>query len=176
MPRTTVYSVDVFVTFSMEMRDAAIYQGGPTKNNIKSVDPPGAKEVFVYEFLYQLGIGPEVHFIVPIHGTKQTIYVATKDAGLTLLEKLNAESVSIRVLLKMDFVARLLWLDDCTTNSTNCVQVDGKPIILDFRIRTLHEQFRYVKNDLLARFLSGNGQFNYVGLMHQATSPPMNSN
>jgi hypothetical protein len=52
-------------------------------------------------------------------------------------------------------------------NSSNCGQVDGKPMIVDFRIEK--QSGGYFKSDILTK---GNGEFNYSGLMAEAVRIP----
>ena len=61
------------------------HQYGPTEDNVKSIQPPDTKELFVYKFLHHIGIGPQAHFIISSHGTKKTVYIATMDCHLVLL-------------------------------------------------------------------------------------------
>ena len=145
------------------------HQYGPTDDNPKSREPPDAKELFIYQILHRIGIGPEVHFIVPRHGTNMTIYIATKDCGLTLLSKLTRETANTKALVQLDLISRILCLRDCATNSSNCGQVKDKPMIVDFRI---DNQRGYVKPDLLEKFYQGNGEFNYLGWMREAVGIP----
>jgi hypothetical protein len=119
------------------------HQYGPTESNPLSVKPPDTKELFIYQLLQHIGIGPEVHFIVPSHGSKITIYIATKDCHLTLLSKLA----------------------NGTANTEALVQLD-----LDFRIEK--QSGGYFKSDIVDRFYQGNGEFNYTGLMAEAVGIP----
>eukprot|EP00842_Homolaphlyctis_polyrhiza_P001644 jgi/Hompol1/2480/HPOL_006010-RA len=142
------------------------HQNGPTNQNIKSLHPPDAIELFVYKLLELIGVGPEVHFMVPMHGTKRTVYIATKDANLTLLEHLDPSTASLTALLAMDLISRILCLSDCCDNTTNCGLVGDKPMIIDFRINPRNGG--YSKPNILELFLSGNGEYNYLGLMRDA--------
>lgn len=146
------------------------HQYGPTDDNPKSLGPPDTKELFIYQFLNHIGIGPEVHFIVPTHGTKITIYIATKDCQLTLLSQLTKETADLKALLQLDLISRILCIRDCTTNSSNCGQVNSKPMIVDFCIET--KSAGYVKSDIVEKYYKGNGEFNYVGLMATAVGIP----
>jgi hypothetical protein len=146
------------------------HQYGPTEDNPKSLQPPDTKELFIYKLLNHLGIGPEVHFIVPSHGSKMTIYIATKDCHLTLLSELTMETAKMKSLVQLDLISRILCLRDCTTNSSNCGQVDGKPMIVDFRIEK--QSCGYVKSDILNKFYEGNGEFQYSGLMELSVRIP----
>ena len=139
------------------------HQYGPTEDNVKGLKPPDAKEIFIYRLLHHIGIGPEAHFIIPFHGTKKTLYIATKDCRLVLLSRLTKESANNKALLQLDLISRILCLRDCATNGSNCGQVDGRPMIVDFRIET--QSGGYVKSDILDGFYHGNGEFNYSGLM-----------
>ena len=142
------------------------HQYGPTEDNLKSSQPPDTKELFIYKFLYRLGIGPDVHLIVPSHGSKMTIYIATKDCHLTLLSQLTKDTVNTKALVQLDLISRILCLRDCATNSSNCGQLNGKPMIVDFRIEK--QSGGYFKSDILDKFYQGNGEFNYSGLMAEA--------
>ena len=61
------------------------HQYGPTEDNVKSIQPPDTKELFVYKLLHHFGIGTQAHFIISSHGTKKTVYIATMDCHLVLL-------------------------------------------------------------------------------------------
>jgi hypothetical protein len=135
------------------------HQYGPTEDNLKSRHPPDTKELFIYKLLHHIGIGPEVHFIVPYHGSKMTIYIATKDCHLTLLSQLTKDTMNTNALVRLNFISRILCLCDCATNSSNCGQVDGKPIIVDFRIEK--QSGGYFKSDIFNKFYQGNEEFNY---------------
>ena len=166
------------------------HQHGPVTNELRSTEPPDGKELFVYKLLEHIGIGPEVHFIVPFHGSKRTVYIATRDAEMSLMSNLqippctgdvsvniqtsvpylNAAKlvhsgsfgnvVNVSSLLQIDLLSRILYLTDCSTNSSNCGQVGytGAPMIIDFRINT---RLLYFQNDIVTRFLSGNNGYNY---------------
>jgi hypothetical protein len=110
------------------------HQHGPTDDNPESLKPPDPKEVFIYQLLQHVGIGPMVHFIVPSHGSKRPLYIATKDCSLLLLSHMTKESANFKALVQLDSISRILCLSDCATNTSNCGQVDGKPMIVDFRI------------------------------------------
>ncbi|KAI3655531.1 hypothetical protein MP638_007192 [Amoeboaphelidium occidentale] len=146
------------------------HQYGPTEDNPKSLKSPDTKELFVYKLLHYIGIGPQVQFIIPSHGTKRTIYIATKDCCLTLLSNLTKETVNNTALLQLDLISRILCLRDCTTNSSNCGQVGDKAMIVDFRIEKL--SWGYAKPDIVAKFCEGNSEFHYSGLMEAAVKTP----
>jgi hypothetical protein len=76
------------------------HQYGPTEDNPKSLKQQDTKELFVYKLLHYIGIGPQVHFIIPSHGTKRTIYIATKDCRLTLLSNLTKDTANNTALLQ----------------------------------------------------------------------------
>jgi len=143
-------------------------QNGPTKDNIKSIKYPDTKEIFIYNLLHSLGMGPEVHFIIPFHGTKRTLYIATKEVAIKLLSHLTLETFDSKALIQLDLVSRILCLRDCTTNGSNCGQVENKPMIIDFHIE--NQSNGYYKTDILDGFYLGNSEFNYLGLMKTATS------
>jgi hypothetical protein len=134
------------------------HQFGPTEDNPKILKPPDTKELFIYQFLNHLGIGPDVHFIVPSHSSKMIIYVATKDCHITLLSQLTKDTMNTKALVQLDLISRILCLRDCATNSSTCGQVDGKPMIVDFRIEK--QSGGYFKSDILNMFYQGNGEFN----------------
>ncbi|KAJ3416582.1 hypothetical protein HDV05_000864 [Chytridiales sp. JEL 0842] len=144
------------------------HQYGPTESNLKSLKTPDAKEIFIYKLLQNIGLGPESHFIMPHHGSKKTIYIATKECHLILLSQVTESSANPRSLVQLDLISRILCLRDCTTNSSNCGQLaDGKPMIIDFRIEK--QSGGYVKSDILEKFYEGNGEFNYTsGVMAAA--------
>ena len=144
------------------------HQYGPTEDNIKSIKSPDTKGIFIYKLLHSLGMGPEVHFIIPFHGSKRTLYIATKEVSIQLLSQLTQESMNTKALIQLDLMSRILCLRDCTTNGSNCGLVHNKPMIIDFRIETQSQG--YYKPDILDGFYGGNGEFNYLGLMKTATS------
>eukprot|EP00158_Paraphelidium_tribonemae_P001292 Partr_v1_DN24211_c1_g1_i1_m36608 putative NA len=141
------------------------HQHCPTPENIKSLHPPDTKELFIYKLLEFIGIGPKVHFIIPVHGTKRTVYIATEDAGLILLSRLSTETANTAALLKIDLISRILCLDDCSTNTSNCGQVGDQPMIVDFRIESRQG---YFKADILERIMGGNSEYNFLNLMRDA--------
>ena len=126
------------------------HQHGPTEDNAKSMQHPDTKELFVYKLLHYIGIGPHVHFIIPSHGAKRTIYIATKDCHLVLLSSLTKDTANNTALLQLDLISRILCLRDCTTNSSNCGQVGEKAMIVDFRIEK--QSWGYAKPDILTKF------------------------
>jgi hypothetical protein len=99
-----------------------------------------------------------------------TIYIATKDCHLTLLSQLTKETMNKKALVQLDLISRILCLRDCATNSSNCGQVNDKPMIVDFRIEK--QSGGYFKPDILSKFYQGNGEFNYSGLMAEAVVIP----
>ena len=146
------------------------HQYGPTEDEIKSSKPPDTKEIFVYTLLHHIGIGPEAHFIIPLHGTKSTVYIATKDCKLVLLSNLTKESANTKALLQVDLISRVLCLEDCTDNYSNFGQVGDKPMIVDFRIKK--KSGGYVKSDILEGFCEGTGKRHYSQVMAAATGIP----
>jgi hypothetical protein len=146
------------------------HQYGPTESNINSIKAPDTKELFVYKLLHHIGIGPEPHFIISSHSTKQTVYIATKDCRLTLLSQLTKDTANNNALLQLDLISRILCLGDCATNSSNCGQVGERAMIVDFRIE---EQLQgYARPDILNKFYEGNSEFTYSGLMAAAAKTP----
>ena len=95
------------------------HQNGPSRNASTSFSPPDAKELFVYKLLELIGIGPIVDFILPYHGSKRTIYIATKEVPLVLLSNLSKANANNAALLQVDFVTRILCLHDTSTNEGN---------------------------------------------------------
>ncbi|KAK6094645.1 hypothetical protein MT418_004932 [Batrachochytrium dendrobatidis] len=166
---------DLFdITFSPKRAesklDSLTHQYGPTKDNIKSIKPPDTKELFVYKILHHIGIGPQVHFIIPSRGTKKTIYIATKDCHLVLLSNLIKNTANNNALLQLDLISRILCLRDCADNTSNCGQVGEKPMIVDFCIEKQSQD--YAKLDILDKFYEGNSEFHYSGLMEIAIKTP----
>ena len=146
------------------------HQYGPTEDNVKSIKLPDTKELFVYKLLHHIGIGPQAHFIIPSHGTKKTIYIATRDCHLVLLSNLTKYTANNNALLQLDLISRILCLRDCATNSSNCGQVGEKAMIVDFRIEK--QSWGYAKADILEEFYEGNSEFHYTGLMEVAVKTP----
>jgi hypothetical protein len=146
------------------------HQHGPTEDHPESLKPPDLKELFIYQFLHHIGLGPEVHFIVPSLGSKRTLFIATKDCHLTLLSDLTRDTMNTKALVQLDLISRILCIHDCATNAFNCGQVDGKPMIVDFRID--NQSNGYFKSDILNNFCQRNGGFNYFGLMAEAFGIP----
>ncbi len=142
------------------------HQYGPTEENEKSIRPPDTKELFVYKLLYHIGIGPQVHFIIPTHGTKKTVYIATMECHLVFLSNLTKDTANNSAILQLDLISRILCIHDCATNASNCGQVDGKAMIVDFLIES--QSSGYVKVNILDKFYEGNSEFNYTGLMEAA--------
>ena len=143
------------------------HQHGPTLSNPRSVARPDVKEVFIYTLLELMGVGPRVHFILPIHGLEVTLYIATEETLFVHLNDLTENTASITGLLELDLIARILCLSDCTTNGSNCGQAAGNPVVVDFRIM---EREDYGKSDIYNRFLRGNQEYNYTSLMLTAVS------
>jgi hypothetical protein len=146
------------------------HQYGPTEDNVKSIKPPDTKELFVYKLLQHIGMGPEAQFIIPFHGTKKTIYIATMDCHLVLLSKLTKDTASNNALLQLDLISRILCISDCATNSSNCGQVGEKAVIIDFLIEK--RSLGYAKADIVDNFYKGNSEFRYTGLMEVAMKTP----
>ncbi|KAI9353769.1 hypothetical protein BDR26DRAFT_947644 [Obelidium mucronatum] len=126
------------------------------------------KELLIYQFLNlnRLGIGPDVHFFVPSNISQTTVCIATKDCHLTLLSHLTKDTVNTKALVQLDLISRILCLCDCTTNSSNCGQLNGKPMIVDFCIK--HQSGGYFKSDIYQE----NTEFNYSELMAEAVGIP----
>ena len=137
---------------------------------MKSIKPPDTKELFVYKLLHHIGIGPQAHFIIPSHGTKKTIYIATMDCHLVLLSNLTKDTANNNALLQLDLISRILCLRDCATNSSNCGQVGEKAMIVDFIIEK--QSWGYAKADVLDKFYEGNSEYHYTGLMEVAVKTP----
>jgi hypothetical protein len=70
------------------------HQYGPTSEQSKCMQPPDGKELFVYKLLESIEVCPEVHFILPSHGSKRTIYIATKEVDLCLISNLRLQTTS----------------------------------------------------------------------------------
>lgn len=138
------------------------HQHGPTEDNSKSVHPPDAKEMFIYKLLEHIGIGPQVHFMVPYNSSnKKTLYIATKDCHLVLLSDLTKDSLNTKALVQLDLISRiLLYLGDCPNNPSNCGQVDDdKPMIVDFRI--ISQAGGYVTANIVKEFCKEHEEFYY---------------
>jgi len=131
---------------------------------------PDVRELFVYKLLEHIGIGPQVHYIFPALSSTRAFYVATRECPFSPLSTLTLESSSLRSLVQLDLIWRVLCLRDCTTNSSSCGLADGRPVIVDFRITTENEI--YSEPDIVDSFFAGNGEYNYAGLMKAAMAIP----
>jgi hypothetical protein len=92
------------------------------------------------------------------------------DCHLVLLSNLTKETASNNALLQLNLISRILCRSDCATNSSNCGQVDGKAMIVDFRIEK--QSLGYAKEDILDKFYEGNSEFDYTGLMNVVVTTP----
>ncbi|KAJ3111535.1 hypothetical protein HDU96_005629 [Phlyctochytrium bullatum] len=128
------------------------HQYGPTAQYSRSLLSPDCKEIFMYQLLQNLGVGPEVHFITPKLGSKKSLYIATKECHLTLLKDLTEETANSKALVQLDLICGIFYLCDCIKNEHNCGQVDGKPMIVDFMIPELSQ---YVRKDIVDGFTTG---------------------
>ncbi len=149
---------------------AKTHQFGPTESHVESRKPPDIKEIFVYKLLQNIGIGPEAHFIIPSNVLKKSLYIATKECHLVPLSKLSNESMNIKALVQLDLISRILCLQDCTTNSSNCGLVGDRPMIVDFGIET--RSHGYFKSEILNGFFQGKGDFEYSGIMETVVGIP----
>jgi hypothetical protein len=77
--------------------------------------------------------------------------------------------MNTKALVQINLISRILCLCDCATNSSNCGEVNGKPIIVDFRIEK--QSGVYYKSDILNQFYQGNEEFDSV-LMAEAVGIP----
>jgi hypothetical protein len=166
----TGFSCDVYNGSQTIRYFVKTHQYGPTEDNVKSIKLPDTKELFVYKLLNRIGMGPQAHFIIPSHGTKRTIYIATKDCHLVLLSNLTKDTANNNALLQLDLISRILCLRDCATNSSNCGHVGEMAMIVDFRIEK--QSWGYVKADILDKFYEGNSEHAYSGLMATAVKTP----
>src|SRR4051812_6788314 len=65
------------------------HQYGPNKNMITSSENPDARELLVYMCLEFMDIGPSVHFILTVHGSKKTVYICTEKVDIMLLKSIS---------------------------------------------------------------------------------------
>eukprot|EP00669_Euglena_mutabilis_P003606 TRINITY_DN145_c0_g1_i1.p1 TRINITY_DN145_c0_g1~~TRINITY_DN145_c0_g1_i1.p1 ORF type:complete len:351 (-),score=44.91 TRINITY_DN145_c0_g1_i1:70-1053(-) len=148
------------------------HQNGPLPNSPAVLRGPDTVELFVYKLLELVGIGPAVWFIVPrnISTKVRTLYIATKDANITLLGDLTASNYNPQALLQIDLICHLLCLTDCCTNSGNCGQVmpEGNAMIIDFRVHSGHNK----PVDFKA-FTDTSATSSYGGLMGKAMDTPL---
>ncbi|CAG9325706.1 unnamed protein product [Blepharisma stoltei] len=124
-----------------------------TRSQLKELDP---KEAFIYYLLYQLNIGPKVHFFWE---DKISFYIATEDLNergsfneysklyekfldpaKTALEDIPQEYFHIcDELLKLDLISRILCLTDTTINKENFgfLEINGEVslFLIDFYVK-----------------------------------------
>jgi hypothetical protein len=63
-----------------------------------------------------------------------------------------------------------LCLRDCTTNTSNFGQVNGKAVIVDFRVEK--QPRGYLKEDILDEYSEGKSEYQYSGMMKEAIKTP----
>jgi len=148
------------------------HRNGPLPNSPGVLRGPDTVELFVYKLLELVGIGPAVWFIVPrnISTKGRTLYIATRDAHITLLGDLTASNYNPKALLQIDLICHLLCLTDCCTHSGNCGQVmpEGNPMIIDFRVQSRHNK----PVDFKA-FTDTSATSSYGGIMGRAMDTPL---
>jgi len=164
------------------------HQHGSTSES-RSNKPVDIKELFVYKVFEFIGIGPKSHFIINPLSASGGLFIATQDASFTKiptkqkifltyqqLKNVNDNILTINNpetcinLTMLDILARIFRLTDLTTNSTNfgvTIKTEEKTSnykwkIIDFRVDSLAS---YQVEGILNGFLSGNGMFNYDGIM-----------
>ncbi|KAI8893488.1 hypothetical protein BC833DRAFT_608176 [Globomyces pollinis-pini] len=147
------------------------HQFGPTASMSKSRKSPDVKELLVYKILENIGLGPKSYFFWPENVSVKTLFIATEGLDLTFYNP-NHPTVPTEEekleLLKLDFISRILYIVDSTTNSGNygyCKQ-ENKAYIIDFGT----EEEDYYSSELLDDFYKGNGRYNYKGVMKQVVS------
>ncbi len=70
------------------------------------------------------------------------LMIATKECNLVLLSNLNSKLTSLKALIQLDLISRILCLSDSAANYLNCGQVGDKPMIIGFRIENQSDYFQ----------------------------------
>uniref|UniRef100_A0AC35GJ19 Uncharacterized protein n=1 Tax=Panagrolaimus sp. PS1159 TaxID=55785 RepID=A0AC35GJ19_9BILA len=126
------------------------YAGGSTTFYVKThwtglatsytpdIPPPDLKEIFIYEFLNNIDVCPEVHFVLPYAGTgNKAIYIATQSIpdfdDIYRFDKINPQGNTVpQILVQIHTLACLLRLSDL--HKKNCGFVGNDLKIVDFTI------------------------------------------
>jgi len=149
------------------------HQDGPNSSHTVSAFAPDCKEVFLYKLLEAIEMGPEPYFIVPNgkrkKGRDRSLYIATKEVDIVLMENLTDEEANLDALLKIDLFCRISRVYDCKENFDNFGQLrkTREPMIVDFKITTESDNGNYRLPYIAEKFLEGNGH-NYHRLMQSA--------
>lgn len=105
------------------------------------------KEIYIYKLLYNLDIGPEVHWFKSLE-FKKTIYIATRKLDNNCLDIENE-------IIKIDIITRILMLNDVMCNKSNVLQINDKGYIIDFRIQKIvNIKNPYLYDEIYNSFLS----------------------
>jgi hypothetical protein len=143
-------------------------------SDVKCIEPPDTKELFVYKILHLIGMGPQAHFAIPLKGAKRTVHVATMDCHLISLSNLIKYTACDDALLHLDLIARILCLCDCATNCLNCGRVGERAMIVDFRIEKRNGG--YFQADIRDKFCDLNSDFHVSKEMPATVKKPQVSN
>lgn len=105
------------------------------------------KEIYIYKLLYNLDIGPEIHWFKSLE-FKKTIYIATRELDNNCLD-IEDE------IIKIDIITRILMLNDVMCNKSNVLQDKNKGYIIDFRIQKIvNVKNPYLYDEIYNSFLS----------------------
>lgn len=143
-----------------------VHQHGPTRydcSNPRKVPEPDVKEMFIYDLLHRIGMGAHCHFI---WSDDSPLYIATKEVidFKPIGQISNPSNLQLNELLKVDFISRLLMLDDVSTSIDNVGMAGEKAYIVDFRIQ---EWASYVSINILQNYLDSDGYLKYIGPMKE---------
>ena len=142
------------------------HQWGPTFSNPSHNQRFDTREVFIYRFLQNSGLGPETEFIVSPYESGTTLWLATKECPFIPGALLDESSVSNRALLIIDFVCQILRLADCANNPFNFGQVGKEPMIVDFRVDK--NSTPVYKQDLIDQMLTSDSRSRHSKLIKKA--------
>lgn len=129
------------------------------------------KELYIYKLLYNLNIGPEVHWF-GLDISSNSIYIATKE--------LTNNDLDEKEIIKLDIITRILRLNDVMSNKSNILQHnDKKGYIIDFRIlKIIGRKNPYLYDNIYDSFINGNETINYDynNYFNKIMSPENNEN
>lgn len=133
---------------------------------------PSSRELFAIKLIELLGVGPEVHLVVPPNGgTDRHVFIVTKEvAGLVLLGELGTDGVSINAILKLHLLTRILSL--IYNDVTDSGMFGEEPKIIGFRI---DEQYDYYQPKLFEEFVAGKLEHDYCYPMPVSSESPPKS-
>ncbi|CAI4220711.1 unnamed protein product, partial [Auanema sp. JU1783] len=106
------------------------------RNRYSSIEPPFIQEMYLYKLLSLLGVGGDVHFILPMTSNmKKALFFATEAVDFTIAKNLTVESANVTAMLLVYYLEVIFQLEDIGTNRGNFGQSPGgTPVIIDFLV------------------------------------------